>query len=251
MIKIDIRTNLPEIARRFELGVTRRARYAAAATLTRTANKVRDALYQEMREVFDRPTNFTLRSLFVRPAKRDRLVSEVWLKDDYDARRKHYLLPQIYSGARVAKRFEFMLRRIGVLPDGMVAVPGSSASKDAHGNMSRGEIVKILSYLQAFYLAGSTQNSTAETRAKMKKGSRSRKGMEYIVLKQRRGGLVPGVWRVDQGGLGRSVRPVLIFVSEATYRKRFDFYGVANRTAHDVIQTEWRKAWQEFSYIKD
>lgn len=51
----------------------RRLNAVMATALTRTAQDVREAVRQELPRVFDRPTPYTLNSLFVRPATAQRL----------------------------------------------------------------------------------------------------------------------------------------------------------------------------------
>jgi len=250
MFTLSIRNNFSDAFKDFERQNTKRAQAAMANALNETASRTRLDLIDEMKSVFHMPTRYTLNSLYLKRATPARLQAVVWLKNNYDDRKQHYLHPQIFGGARVEKRFEFMLRRIGILPAGMYAVPGNSAPLDSSGNMSRAEIVKILSYVQAFYLAGSTQNSTAATRAKMAKGSAKKKGMEYIVVQKKRGGLVPGIWKVEKGGLGRSVRPMLIFVRGVKYSARYHFFQVGERSIEARFPTAWRKAWEASSSIK-
>lgn len=245
MIKIS--TNIAALAKSLPKQLTARQRWAASEAINHTANGVRVDERVEMARVFSNPTAYTLRSLYVKSATPVRLTARVWLKDNYatgpDDTSKHFLVPQIFGGHRPDKRFEFMLKRIGVLPSGMQVVPGNSAKLDANGNMSRGEIVQILSYLSAFYLAGSAQNKTSAQRDKMKRGTKSRAGQEYIVVRERRGGVIPGIWRVDYTALGRSIRPVLIFVRTTSYGQRWDFFGVANRSIEQRFQHAYAKAW--------
>lgn len=245
MITVNVRDDFAEAFAAFERANSKRARDAMANALNETASRVRLDQIDEMRQVFHMPTRYTLNSLYLRRATPNRLQAVVWFKNGYDSKGRHYLESQMSGTARVDKRFEFMLRRIGVLPTGMYAVPGESAKIDANGNMPRSEIAKILSYVQAFYISGSVQNSTAATRARMAKGSAKKKGMEYIVVKQKRGGLVPGIWKVEKGGLGRSVRPVLIFVKGTSYSARYHFMQVGEKSIAARFPKAWRRAWED------
>lgn len=58
--------------------------YATATALTRAAQGLMDRLRDEMRVVFDRPTPYTLNSLRMVPARKDRLEARVWFKDEAD-----------------------------------------------------------------------------------------------------------------------------------------------------------------------
>ena len=78
----------------------RRIAAVVATALTRTAVEVKDALRAELPRVFDRPTPYTLNSLFVKPARADRLQAETYFKDDSAGSgtpATKYLLPQVQS----------------------------------------------------------------------------------------------------------------------------------------------------------
>ena len=55
--------------------------FAAAFALTKTAEEIKKQLQAEMREVFDRPTRYTINSLFLEAATKDRMQARVWIKD--------------------------------------------------------------------------------------------------------------------------------------------------------------------------
>jgi hypothetical protein len=190
---------------------------------------VKDIEVAEMKRVFDRPTRYTLNSLFVKRAQADDLSARVFLKEQPG--HPHYLRPEIFGGPRLPKIFEQALRARGWLPSGMFAVPGSAAKLDAYGNMSRGQITQILSALGAAermsgYSANRTPNSIKRRRGK--------KLPQYFVGRPGGGKLPLGVWQVFKfhGQLaGSAVKPILIFVRQPQYNARFNFYTVADRTA--------------------
>src|ERR1035441_633525 len=62
--------------------VLRQLPFATAKALTRTAQLIKAAEVDEMRRVFDRPTPWTLNSVFITPATKDNLIARVWLKQD-------------------------------------------------------------------------------------------------------------------------------------------------------------------------
>lgn len=55
--------------------------FAAVVAMTRTAQAVRDVQLTEMRRVFDRPTPYTMNSLFVQPATKRRPQAAVGFKE--------------------------------------------------------------------------------------------------------------------------------------------------------------------------
>ena len=58
-------------------GLQKQVRFAAAKALTQTAKKVQTRLIAEMGSQFDRPTPYTLRSTFVKPATKTELSAIV------------------------------------------------------------------------------------------------------------------------------------------------------------------------------
>ncbi len=198
---------------------------ATAKALTFTAEAVRSAEREEMRRVFDRPTPFTMNSLYLKGATPTSLTARVYFKDlRFKA---HYLVPQVEGGDRPLKRFEQMLQARGQMPVGMFAVPGERADLDAYGNMSRGQLVKILSALNVLPEVGYLANRSARSAARRAKSKRPRALVDYFVGRPEPSSPA-GVWeRVGKTGL----RPILIFVKRPQYRKRYDFYGLANRVA--------------------
>jgi hypothetical protein len=229
MLRIDIRDNI--IAHLDHLRKNA-VPFATAVALTRTAQAVKAAEVEEMKSVFDRPTPFTLRSLYVKGATKSNLEARVWIKDIN--RPQHYLIPQIHGGARHLKRFEEHLQRAGLLPSGMAAVPGAGARLNKYGNMSAGQITQILSVI------GAHPDIYARVSAASRK--RNRKPRAYFVGRPGGGRLPLGIWEKR----GHRVLPILIFVRRPTYQKRFDFYGVATKTIRSEFVRQFQRALIEF-----
>lgn len=212
----------------FVSGIGKQTRFATAVALTRTGQHVKKGLRREMERVFDRPTPYTLNSLFLKPATKRRLEAIVWLKDEaFKATpAAKYLLPQIEGGGRQLKRSEKLLADYADL-HGRVGywVPGEGARLNQYGNMTRGQIVKILSNLRAHF--DSRQNTTDKRR------------VEYFIGQP--AGAPLGVWRRDKGGIA----PVMIFIPPPSYRRRFDFYGVGDRIVKEKYPKEFDRAYSE------
>lgn len=232
MFSINVTSNVQEVIRKLSDLQKEQVPFALAHALTMTAQRVKDAQVREMRDVFDRPTPYTLDSLFTRPATKTNLTAFVWLKSDTSkgTPADKYLMPQIKGGERRLKRFEKALQRVGALPPDYVAVPGEAAKLDSYGNMSRGQIVQILSYFQAFPEAGYRANITAARKVRLARGSRAKQGIAYFVGRPGGGKAPLGVWQRTQFAAGSAIKPVLIFVPAARYEKLFDFYYVAQQT---------------------
>jgi hypothetical protein len=222
-------------------------RFATMTAINRTLAKVLKAERAEL-QGFDRPTPYTMNSLFVDQAKPERLWGRVWVKDDAGkgTPATKYLLPNVEGGDRGMKRFERALYLAGILPNGMYAVPGKGARLDAYGNMSRGQIVQILSWFAAFGEQGYRSNMTDKGRLRLAQGTAKRpvRGIEYFVVRSQSGGLkTPGVYQKRRFGFGDEIRPVLIFVDGApNYERRFDWYGVGQRIVREEFGPEMRRS---------
>lgn len=235
-IKIDgldkVEKSIQELGRQFPVAV--------AKALTFTAERVKARLVSEMSTVFDRPTPYTLNSLYLKSATVSSLTSEVFLKDKMSKgpAASDWLGPEIFGGDRKAKRSEKAFQFRGVLPSGMYAMPGANAELDAYGNMSRGQIMRMLSYFKAAEMtAGYGANTSAEKKASMAKGTRSSLGITYFALTKKRGRLLPGIYSKVAG----RIKPVMIFTKKPSYKPRFHFYKVGEAT----VNKEWPALIQE------
>jgi len=208
--------------------------FAEALALTKMAQSIKSAEHGEMRSVFDRPTPFTMNSLRLQPATRQRPEARVWFKDPPRlTESQHYLLPQVYGGDRLDKRFEKTLQRAGLLTKGMQLVPASGAKLDAYGNVSRGTYARMYADLQASPVGA---NTTPASRRRRGAHPRSQ-GFFY----GNPGGRGRGVWERYRTAFGSAVKPVFL-EARPGYRVRFDFFGLAERTAARVYPSAFDDA---------
>ena len=217
MFRLEVKSDYREVERMLTDVQRKQLPFATARAMTKTAQDVQQATIDEMKRVLDRPKRFTLKSTYVKPAKKHDLEARVGLKDfaPKGTAADKYLSPQIEGGARSPKRFEMALRHARVLPPGMFAVPSKTMRLDRYGNVSKGMQTKILSVLKAS--PDPMQNSTARTK-KVK--------LVYFVAR------IKGAHGIWQRMAGRKVKLLFVFVKAPRYRKRFDFHGVASRTAN-------------------
>lgn len=192
--------------------------YAAAAALTRVASgAAKKDLPDAMRSAFDRPTAYTLNSLFTTPAKKDSLTARVQVKNAATSgvAPERFLQAEVEGGSRGEKRFERALRYAGLLLPNEVALPGDGLQLDASGNVSGARMRSILAAL------------------KVREG-RGRRGVFAAAIKGTR-----GIWQRS----GRSVTPLFVFTRTAPqYRARLDFDGVVQRAAEANLQPEFTRA---------
>lgn len=206
--------------------------YATALALTETAKKVKERLEGEMRTVFDRPTPYTLNSLRLFPATKQKLVARVWMKNEADkaAPATKWLTPQVYGGGRDDKRSEKLLRAKGVLPEGKYIVPGRDAKLDGFGNIGRGQLQKIIAGLGAQQDKYANSTDSRRSIGNLKRFFVMRRGRDAIGIGERT-------------GRGRDkVKLVLAFVGRPGYRKEFDFFTIANQEAEDELPIQFELA---------
>ena len=237
--KLDVRTNIDELVR--NLGIFQRDQipFVTAYALTKTAQDIKQAEVEKMSEVFDRPTRFTLNALFVKTANKRNLTAAVLFKEGNSSIPAwRYLGPQVEGGPRVKKSHERRLERAGILRPEEFVVPASGVRLDAYGNMKGGDIERILSQLGAAeQWAGYQANMTARSR----KRNIRRAGGQYIVV---RGKQAPdGIYQ--RKGANRVV-PVMIFVRQPIYNKRFPFHETAASTFERSFARHFRAGYRNY-----
>lgn len=247
MLVISIKDNIAEMMKVLSDAQRDQLPFATAKALTQTAKDVQARLTREMSSVFDRPTPYTINSLRTKPATKSNLSAYVWFKDDAGkgTPATKYLLPEVIGGDRHLKRFERALNRLYILPAGMMIVPGAGCPLDAYGNISRGEIVKVMAYFQAFGEQGYRANTTALKRQKMKSGTKNRHGEEYFVIRQSSKNLHPGIWKRVGTGYGKSIKPIFIFVTKPHYKTRLRFADISNEVTQKELPINFKLAMAE------
>jgi hypothetical protein len=196
--------------------------FATALALTRTAQIVKKGELAAMKQNLDRPTNFTLNSLFMKAASKGKPEARVWFKDfaPKGTPAGSYLQPQVQGGERKHKRHEKALIARGLMKSTQYAVPAAGAKLDSYGNMKRTQYVQILSQLRAFGEQGYQANATGS-----KRSARKRKAGTYFAATIDGD---QGIWRSVKSAFGEGVQPVLIFADrKPSYRVRFPFFKIA------------------------
>jgi hypothetical protein len=206
--------------------------FATATALNKTAALVERAEVEAMKAVFDRPTRWTLNSLFIRYAKKGRLEARVWVKD-YASKGQpptRWLLPEVMGGRRKHKGSEGLLAARGILPAGQFLMPGKGMKLDASGNVSRGRMQKILSGLGAQRDKYSNSTGSRRSQANSKRFFVLGKGANAVGIAERTG---------KKRG---SVNMLFAFGKDPSYSSLLDFFGIANREVHTHLPVEGEKA---------
>lgn len=226
MIKIDIK-GMAELQSKLK-GFERQVRYAAARALTATAKAAEADIGKRIGSVFDRPTPWIQRGTFVSPATRDKLEAVVGIKNQGARNQARYLREHFDAGARSNKPMEKAMRGAGILPLGWLVVPSPGGVQlDAHGNVSRATVGRIL--------------------AGLKPGAVARRGDDQHLLfvvkpgQVRTRHLAPGIWSASRVGGTNVIKPVFLFVQRATYRKVLDLPQIVG----DVVRREFPRRFGE------
>jgi hypothetical protein len=226
----------------------KQAAFAQVVALTRTALAIREVEYDEMRSVFDRPTRYTLNSLFVKPAVKEAREAQIGVKDGTDTASRtipptKYEGPEIEGGARHVKRFERRLQRDGAMPDGWFSVPARAAKLDSDGNLNRQQLEAILAQLVVTKRSGFTKRLGQRALAT----SIRKAGTRYVAFPEGRGKLRPGIYAIDDSAGRSRPQPVLLFVNRADYARRFDFFGVAEQVGPAFYEVELETALTQYA----
>lgn len=237
MIEIKTTSNFQELNRAMRLLGEKQLPFALALAATKTGQRIRKTLLEEMADKFDKPTPQTLKSLYLKGGTKAKPSARVWFKDDFHSGipADKYLGPQVDGGARRPKRLEVALRKRGILGGDQWAIP-SKDILNQFGNMPGALAVKILSGLGAAETtAGVTANATGSRRSR-KKGNARR----YFVAKIKN---TNAIWEVKNSAFGRGIRPVVIFVKKSpAYRPLFPFFAISQKTMDEVYTQEFIKA---------
>lgn len=239
-MKIDIAFSTERLTKKLNDLEKRQLPFATSKALNATAQTIKAEIREAMPRVFDRPTPFTLNSLYLSAATKRNLFSEVWLKDfaSKGTPAVKYLAPEVYGGTRRQKRSERALERAGFLPSGMFWTPGTGAKLDKYGNIPGGRITQILSTLKAFSEVGYMANITERSR------KRNKKPRPFFVSRPASVRLPLGVYE-RYGSRQRKIRPVLMFVRQPMYRSRLPFFKIARVVYRREFNQQFARAWQE------
>ena len=235
-------------------GAGKQVRFATAQALTRTAMAIRDEQQRVMPSELNKPRPQTVKAMRYTRATRDNLTASVEFtgRGMGGAPAAEYLAHNIAGGRRGMKRSEQMLMASGILPSGYSTIPGVAAKIDSYGNMSRGQIVSILSYFKIFGIARFAENTRSRQGSRGgKKGDLLNTGRMNRVEKTRSAHqyfLVPLGQRTPAGIWERTktqAKPILMFVAPGTYRKIVEFPRTADRIARRDFGRLFDQSFQE------
>jgi hypothetical protein len=206
--------------------------FAIALGLTWTAKDVLAAEKRTIRQVFDRPTPFSVNAFQILPATKTTLVASVEQKAGAGSNNaRHWFNPQVFGGPRVHKAFERHLIAVGAMPSDRFAMPTRVCPKDAYGNVRGSVYMQILSDVGA-QAVDIWQNATINSRKRNKRERffvmRAASGTPLAIAKRK----------------GSYVTSYFMFVRRApNYKKRFPFFEVGQSVGDVVSATNFRRAF--------
>jgi hypothetical protein len=167
MLRIDLQTTgLDRVIKGAEALTEQQLKWAVADAMSAAAKDSQENLKRVTPQYVDKPTPFTLNSIYRWPGyvKPDRLSVEVGFKDlkqKNQGSTRHYLLPMVQGTARPATRGEQRLRSISGF-GGMYYIPAnyknSGINFNSYGNPVAGTHTRVLSRIKAFNLQGFNMN---------------------------------------------------------------------------------------------
>jgi len=204
--------------------------FAQAYTLTKMAQSGKQAVERRLPRIFNNPTRWTLKSIYMDPATKRSLVSRVGIKAASEKSLAHH----IEGGKRPPKRYEQRLRDAGVLRGAsQYTVPGAKARLNRHGNLTMASINKIVSAV-----GGQLDSHANSTKASI---GRNKSQADYFVLRRQKG-TPPGIYQRKGRGANQRLEPVLIFVKSIHYRRRFPLFEIVSDAAYDSMDGHINKA---------
>jgi len=225
--------------KQFLLAMEGKANRPAAVALTRTARHVERQVKAQAPRFIDRPTAWTMRSTFVKPARPDKLEVQVGFKDwaNTGTAAADYLQPIAAGGSRPLKPFEKRLQSKGILPFGQYAAPAgiNPYRLNQYGNLPANQYMQVLSRLGALRNIGTMQNATGSRRSRAKQINRP------IFVTEVNGHR--GIFTRNPGS--REPIPVFWFIGKPSYRQSFPVQRIMQETFASQWPIEFEKAIDE------
>jgi len=241
MVNVVVKTDISEGLRFLDQRVQRQVPFAAKNALNQVATLGKAAVVKDMSVRFDRPTPFTLRSLYIKYATTASLKAMVYVKDRELAKSKplaESIGHEFSGGTRIRKRLEYWLTSAGYISSNEFVVPGAGAKLDAYGNMTRGQIQQILSQLRAGPDAAAFSSDSKRSKSKVARAGEY--FWSYGSTRGHNGNLTRGVWHRKSGG--RYLKPVLLVIGRPSYRRRIDMDRIVGDVADRQFDLLFGKA---------
>ena len=225
-MKLSVSTNIHDYKRTLKRAQRKQLPFAYMLALNSTAFQAMKATRKSMRESFSKPiAPYLVKGIVYQKAKKDkdinRMFARVDLEDfgDKGQPRKSLMKPHIEGGTRRQKKAEHLM-----LGPGRYFYPGRSAPRDRYGNLKASQIVKAISDV------GRNTDAAQNTKRKKKKYFAINTRKQKTMIMQRN---------------GNSVTPFMVEGRKPTYKKRFMFYEVIEKTVKKNFRRNMDRAMRQ------
>ena len=240
MATINIRANVKEAIRALDVVSKKQIPFATKNMLNALAKSTKAQTEIDIKRNLDRPTDYAKRMIGMKYANKINLTAQVNVIGSVTKGQERVLGHLFAGGKRKGKGFEGALVSKGIMPRGFYAMPGQGAPLDFYGNIKRSFIKQLIDYLTANRVIKKSAQFENRQRKQVKGATTS----QYFVVNQKKqGGLPLGIWQHIGFGLGKALRPVIIFVSrEPVYGRYFDLEKTAKQVINRDAANEFDKA---------
>lgn len=237
--------------------MNRQIPFAVARTLTQVAQQAKASTEAAMAGKFDRPTPWTMKSLYYVPASKNDnpIMSRVWLMDGQarpggraGQNKLAVIGHQFLGGDRPRKLIEYWLQRAGLIGANEYVAPGERARLDRYGNISRGQVQQIMSQLRLGVDAAAWSSGSKRSKRNVAKAGEmffSRGPGNWFGRRSWQNGrtqnLPKGVWMRIRFGHGQAVVPILMVIRKPRYSQRIDLVGIG----HKVHERNFHRLYRE------
>lgn len=235
---IDIQITGLEDVKKMLGSLGKQADFAASRALNTTAFKINAEVKAEMQDAFQGgATPYSLRAMKVEKSSKQTLTSAVKLRTDGPSGGTPYeqALGHLFTGGgREWKKLEGYLRKRGLMPAGLMAVPGGGATMDKRGNMMRSQLREML---------GSLGSGKPGMRTYRRSGNgKTAKAIGYfVILPGARSHLKPGIYKRIETGKSSAIEPMVMYVRPGTYRRYIDLQTIGTQTVQATFAPEFYK----------
>lgn len=248
---ISISANFKEI-NSYLNSIPKHINTAASKTINDSLFNLRKSYLDEFPKIFETPNMSYLQKAFqIEKSTPETLKGSLFVKEHGLGKGTAFidvLFHHVHGDERSIKKFENAMMWHGHMGRSMIAAPTRFSKRDRYGGLDGKFNSMLLSYFGKYAKGGFDATMTPKKKAKMArygtvKGEKSKKvyktinGVVYFIQDRTGGHLKPGIYR-KSGIHGSKIEPVILFVKKTAYKKRFDFYGIANEVVYEKFLSD-------------
>lgn len=220
-----------------------------ARTLTETAKDAQVQVTGWLPRLLDRPTPWTMRSLFVFPAEKQDLRAAVAFKHEMGRLPRSAIgqvtaaasmRAQVYGGSRKLKASESTLRANNITPAGRpYLIPAKGAPRDQYGNVPGSFMNRVL--YSGVARGSASQGYSRPLNSRTEQDSRTGQFFVRYLQPSVRAGAI-GIFK--NMGRNQPPMPVFLFSDRASYRTRVPFEQIALAAAERNLNRRFNESVQ-------